>query len=56
MSGVSLGVASVDDISLGLAQQVPERIVVVRPACPSVLPSCTEPDVKGIRQLLRFVC
>ena len=55
VSGVSLGVASLVDVSLGLAQQVAGRIDVVRAVCPSALPSCLKPDVEGIRQIIHFI-
>ena len=56
MSGVSLVMASVVEVSLDLVQQIAERIDVVRAACASALPSCLKADVEGLRQLLRFIC
>ena len=54
VSGVSLVMASVAEVSLDLVHQVAERIDVVKAACPSALPSCLKADVEGLRQLLRF--
>ena len=47
VSGISLVMASVVEVSLDLVQQVAERIDVVKAACASALPSCLKADVGG---------